>query len=180
MMGATPDAPVAGGALTELEHASVGDAADKLLAAAGAATGSPLGDSRLGPATSYELAQMAGSSADALVAELEVCGEPARLVLLGPGGAAASAPAAEPRRSPLDASLRSMTVRLSAEVGRTRLPVEQLVAVPPGAVIELDRDADDPIDLYVNGRRFALGRLELTEAGEWAVRVERVLDPDEV
>ncbi len=44
-------------------------------------------------------------------------------------------------------------------------------------MIELDRDAGD---LYVNGRRFALGRLELTETGEWAVRVERVLDPDEV
>lgn len=80
-------------------------------------------------------------------------------------------------RATLDLSLRATTVRVSAEVGRTRLPVERLVDVPAGTVIELDRDADDPIDLYVNGRPFALGRLELTPTGEWAVRVERLLDP---
>ncbi len=180
MMGAAPGAPVAEGPLTELEHAAVADATDRLLAAAGDAAGTPLGDSRLGPAAADALAQMAGSTAQATACDFEVCGQPARLVLLAVGSRGGAASAASGPRGALGESLKSTTVRLSAEVGRTRLPVERLVGVPPGTVIELDRDASDPIDLYVNGRRFALGRLELTDTGEWAVRVERVLDPDEI
>jgi flagellar motor switch/type III secretory pathway protein FliN len=43
-------------------------------------------------------------------------------------------------------------------------------------VVELDHGADDPVDLYVNGRRFATGRLLAGEAG-WAVRIENLVAP---
>jgi flagellar motor switch protein FliN/FliY len=82
---------------------------------------------------------------------------------------------AEPART-LSASLLSSKLRVWAEVGRTRLPAGQVVGLPAGAVIELDRGADDPVDVYVNGRRFALGRLVVDDSGEWAVRIETVLD----
>ncbi|MDP9385917.1 MAG: hypothetical protein M3P50_11930 [Actinomycetota bacterium] len=53
------------------------------------------------------------------------------MLLLAVGGRAAGAPAPPSGpRDALGASLRT-TVRLSAEVGPTRLPVERLVAVPP-------------------------------------------------
>jgi flagellar motor switch protein FliN len=52
-----------------------------------------------------------------------------------------------------------------------------VVGLPSGAVIELDRSADEPIDLYVNGRRFATGRLMVVDGSEWAVRIETVLEP---
>jgi flagellar motor switch protein FliN len=75
--------------------------------------------------------------------------------------------------------LRGVGLRVWAELGRARLPVGRAVGLGPGAVLELDRGVDDPVDLYVNGRRLALGRLLLTEDGEWAVRVESVSpDPD--
>jgi flagellar motor switch protein FliN/FliY len=57
------------------------------------------------------------------------------------------------------------------------VPVDRLAGVPAGTIIDLDRDADEPVDLYVNGRRFALGRLELAD-GQWAVRLERLLPQD--
>jgi flagellar motor switch protein FliN/FliY len=41
-------------------------------------------------------------------------------------------------------------------------------------VLELDRKADDPVDLYVNGLRFASGRLVLTDEGEWAIRLAEI------
>jgi flagellar motor switch protein FliN/FliY len=53
--------------------------------------------------------------------------------------------------------LRGVALRVSAEIGRTEMPLADAVGVPPGAVLELDRAADDPIDLLVNGRRFATG-----------------------
>ena len=75
----------------------------------------------------------------------------------------------------LTESLRSSKLRVWAEVGRTRLPAGRVVGLPAGAVVELDHSADDPVDVYVNGRRFAVGRLVVDDAGEWAVRIETVL-----
>ena len=55
------------------------------------------------------------------------------------------------------------------------MPSAQLVGLPSGAVVELDRQADDEIDLYVNGTRFATGRLMVVDGTDWAVRIETVL-----
>jgi flagellar motor switch protein FliN/FliY len=73
-------------------------------------------------------------------------------------------------------SIRDIVVRVGAELGRATLPLAKAVGLAPGSVIELDRAADDPIDLYVNGRRFATGQLLLLDQTEWAIRIERVLD----
>jgi flagellar motor switch protein FliN/FliY len=54
------------------------------------------------------------------------------------------------------------------------MPIACAVGLPGGAVVKLDRGADDYVDLYVNGRRFAAGVL-VVEDGEWAVRVEEIL-----
>jgi len=70
--------------------------------------------------------------------------------------------------------IRHVGLRVWAELGRARLPVGRAVGLAPGAVVELDRGVDEPLDLYVNGRRLALGRLHMTEDGEWAVRIESV------
>ena len=48
-----------------------------------------------------------------------------------------------------------------------------------GAVVELNRSADEPIDLYVNGRRFATGRLMVVDGADWAVRIESILGQPE-
>jgi flagellar motor switch protein FliN/FliY len=58
------------------------------------------------------------------------------------------------------------------------MPTAEVVGLPTGAVVELDRSPDEPIDLYVNGRRFATGRLVVVEGNDWAVRIESVLAPD--
>jgi flagellar motor switch protein FliN/FliY len=73
-------------------------------------------------------------------------------------------------------SLAGIPVRVWAELGRARMPSAQVVGLPPGAVVELDRQADEPIDLYVNGSRFATGRLVVVDGTDWAVRIDHVLD----
>jgi flagellar motor switch protein FliN/FliY len=70
--------------------------------------------------------------------------------------------------------IRHVGLRVWAELGRARLPVGRAVGLAPGAVVELDRGVEEPVDLYVNGRRLAVGRLLTTEDGEWAVRIESV------
>jgi flagellar motor switch protein FliN/FliY len=73
-------------------------------------------------------------------------------------------------------SLAGIPVRVWAELGRARMPSAQVVALPSGAVVELDKQADDAIDLYVNGTHFATGRLVVVDGTDWAVRIEHVLD----
>ena len=73
------------------------------------------------------------------------------------------------------ASLLDTRLRVWAEIGRTRMPAATVVGMSEGAILDLDREAEDPADLYVNGRHFGTGRLILVE-GEWALRIESLDD----
>jgi hypothetical protein len=44
---------------------------------------------------------------------------------------------------PLGAALHDIDVRVWAELGRTRMPTGQVVGLPGGAIVELDREAED-------------------------------------
>jgi flagellar motor switch protein FliN/FliY len=137
----------------------------------------------------------------AVRASLSVCGEPCRLLQLVPNAfvvrmesaldelGAEIAPSGEPAAAgsttaakgtpagPGIPSLAGIPVRVWAELGRAQMPSAQVVGLPSGAVVELNRSADEPIDLYVNGRRFATGRLVVVDGTDWAVRIETVLAP---
>ena len=75
---------------------------------------------------------------------------------------------------PLSRLVRDVPLRLWAELGRLRMPLARLVGLPPGAVVELDHEVDELIDLYVDDMCFAQGRLVVTDDSEWAVRIEKV------
>src|SRR3982751_6333022 len=72
-------------------------------------------------------------------------------------------------------SLLDTKLRVWAEIGRTRMPAATVVGMSEGAILDLDRESDEPADLYVNGRHFGTGRLILVD-GEWALRVESLDD----
>ncbi len=85
---------------------------------------------------------------------------------------AAGRPEVEPDAAIRD-SLGQVPVRVWAELGQARLSLTDIVALGVGAVVELDRRLEDPIDLYVNGLRLGHGELEIID-DEWAVRVDVV------
>jgi flagellar motor switch protein FliN len=74
--------------------------------------------------------------------------------------------------------LLDVDVRFWAELGRAELPLAEAVALGTGAIVDLDREPTEPLDVYVNGMRFATARLLLVD-GEWAIRLEEVLTPSE-
>jgi flagellar motor switch protein FliN len=74
-------------------------------------------------------------------------------------------------------ALTNIRVRVWAELGRTQLPLGHALGLPLGAVVDLDCAADAPVDLYVNGLRFAQGQLLITDEGEWAVCLETIGGP---
>jgi flagellar motor switch protein FliN len=187
-------------ALTELEQSAVAEAMNQIMAAAASATGAVLEtDIEIGPpdtravASAGDAEEAFGERASHVVATgLTVLGEPCRLVQLVPNafvvrmtraldeleaeiaadvGAAGNGDQAEA----IGGALLGTKLRVWAEVGRARLPVGRVVGLPAGAVLELDRLADDPVDIFVNGHRYATGRLVLEDGGEWAVRLESIL-----
>jgi len=193
--GARPPAG-ASGELSELELSAVAEAANQMMAAAAGATSVVLGQEvEIGPPRTWVFDDAAAAreafdtTPHATSTTFRVGGEPCRLVqlipnafvvrmtrALGEAGEALDAPDGEAvvDRRGLDEALRDIRVRVWAELGRTRVPLARAPGLPAGAVLELDRDAEDPVDLYVNGLRFGSGRLVLTEEGEWALRLLEV------
>jgi flagellar motor switch protein FliN len=74
-------------------------------------------------------------------------------------------------------ALGSIKLRVWAELGRTQLSLGHALELPAGALVDLDRTADAPIDLFVNGLCFGQGRLLVTEDGEWAIEVSSLNKP---
>ncbi|HTU84976.1 MAG TPA: FliM/FliN family flagellar motor switch protein [Solirubrobacteraceae bacterium] len=87
-------------------------------------------------------------------------------------GAGASGGETNPHGVALEEAIGGINLRVWAELGRSRMPLGSALGLPVGAVLDLDRPADAPVDLYVNGVRFARGQLLVTDDGEWAVSLE--------
>jgi len=59
--------------------------------------------------------------------------------------------------------LFDVPVTVSAVLGRTRMPVGDLLKLGPGTVLDLDRRVGEAIDIYVNNRLVARGEVVLVE-----------------
>ncbi len=72
--------------------------------------------------------------------------------------------------------LFDLTVPVTIELGRTRMSVQEVLGLGRGSVIQLERLAGEPIDVFVGDRRFAEG--EVVVLGEqFGVRITRILAP---
>jgi flagellar motor switch protein FliN/FliY len=87
----------------------------------------------------------------------------------------AAAPAAPARPGGLDL-LHDVEMEVSAELGRTRMSVRELLSLSPGAVVELDRAAGSPADLLVNGRLIARGEVVVIDEN-FGLRITEIVVP---
>jgi flagellar motor switch protein FliN/FliY len=69
-------------------------------------------------------------------------------------------------------------VTLSLEVGRTRIPIRNLLQLNQGSVVELERAAGEPLDVYVNGTLIAQGEVVVVN-DRFGVRLTDVVSPSE-
>jgi flagellar motor switch protein FliN/FliY len=70
--------------------------------------------------------------------------------------------------------LLDLTLPVSIELGRTSMTVQEILRLGRGSVIQLERLAGEPIDIYVGDRRFAEG--EVVVLGEhFGVRITRIV-----
>ena len=77
----------------------------------------------------------------------------------------------------LDALL-DVQVQLSVEIGRSKVPIKQLISLNQGSVIELDRGVNEPLDLLVNGTLMARGEVVVVD-GQFGLRLIDIVSPTE-
>jgi len=74
--------------------------------------------------------------------------------------------------------MMDIPVVLSMEVGQTRMSIGEVLKLGKGSVVELQRMADEPLDVLVNGTLVAHG--EAVVIGErFGVRLTDVISPTE-
>lgn len=73
--------------------------------------------------------------------------------------------------------LRGVHMEVTAEIGRTRLTVQELLELAAGSVVELDRPVGSPADLLVNGQLFARGEVVVVDE-DFALRITEIVEPD--
>lgn len=73
--------------------------------------------------------------------------------------------------------LAGVAMRVSVEVGSASVRLSELLALGEGSVVELDRQANDLLDIMANGTLIAKGEI-VTVDGKYGIRVADVVTPE--
>lgn len=74
--------------------------------------------------------------------------------------------------------LHDVKLRVTVELGRTRMAVEDVLKLGDGSIVELDKLAGDPVDVMVNGRLVARGEV-LVLNDTFSVRISEIVSARE-
>jgi flagellar motor switch protein FliN/FliY len=73
--------------------------------------------------------------------------------------------------------LLDIPLQVTVELGRTRMTIGSLLRLTQGSVVELNRVAGEPLDIYVNNKLMARGEAVVVKE-KFGVRITDVLSPD--
>ncbi len=74
--------------------------------------------------------------------------------------------------------LLDMDVLVTVGIGKTEIPIQQLLQLGPGSVLKLDKSIDAPVDIYLKDSKFATGNVVVVD-GQFAVRIKQILGAEE-
>ena len=69
--------------------------------------------------------------------------------------------------------LRDVTLVVHAELGKTKRLVRDILRLQIGGVLELDKEAGEPVDILVNNKRIARGEVVEID-GRYGVRITEI------
>jgi flagellar motor switch protein FliN/FliY len=75
------------------------------------------------------------------------------------------------------ANLGEVEMTVSVELGRTKIPIKDLLNIHNGSVVQLDRPVSHPVDIFVHGTLIARGEVVVVDEC-FAVRVTELLNGD--
>ena len=118
------------------------------------------------------------SSMDALQESINsmLAGESA--VSAGPQAAGASEEKAAPQVGGSAINmLMDVNLLFTVELGRTQMPIKHVLELQKGSVVELDRVAGEPVDVYVNEHLMARGEVVVVD-DKFGVRITELIAPE--
>jgi flagellar motor switch protein FliN/FliY len=71
-----------------------------------------------------------------------------------------------------------VTLAVTIEVGRARMTVQDLLQLGQGSVIELEKLAGEPLDIFINGKKVATGEAVIVNE-KFGVRLTEIISPEE-
>lgn len=81
----------------------------------------------------------------------------------------------EPKNPALEKMLMDVPVQVDVVLGEARIPMEELLALSPGEIVALERQTNEPVDIYVSGRLVARGKLVVVD-GQLGVTLSEIID----
>jgi flagellar motor switch protein FliN/FliY len=72
--------------------------------------------------------------------------------------------------------LLDVTLGITVELGRARMPIRDVLALKRGYVIPLDRMAGEPVDVLINGTLIARGEVVVVDE-KFGVRITSIVSP---
>ena len=73
--------------------------------------------------------------------------------------------------------LMDISVPVVAQLGCTEMQIRDILQLVPGSIVELDKLAGDPVDLFVRGKLFAQGEVVVVD-DSFGIRVTKILEPE--
>jgi flagellar motor switch protein FliN/FliY len=74
--------------------------------------------------------------------------------------------------------LYDIPLNITVELGRTEMPIRKILELGPGAVIQLDKLAGEPVDILANHKLIAKGEVVVIEEN-FGVRITEIISPIE-
>jgi flagellar motor switch protein FliN/FliY len=81
---------------------------------------------------------------------------------------------AAPEAPPNLAVLLDIPVQVSVELGACQMPMREVLALQPGSIVQLDKPADAPVDLYVNDKLVARGEVVVVDE-RYGIKVTEII-----
>lgn len=81
------------------------------------------------------------------------------------------------KRSRLDL-IMDIVLPVSIELGRTSMYVKNVLELERGSIIELDKMAGEPADLYINNKKMAEGEVVVVDK-HFGIRITQLIDPED-
>lgn len=97
--------------------------------------------------------------------------------LAGPNAEAPAEKSVARPKAPIPANidlLMDVSMRVTVELGRTRMQLAQILELQHGSVVELDRLAGDPVDVFVNDCLVARGEVVIVD-DKFGVRITEMV-----
>ena len=70
--------------------------------------------------------------------------------------------------------LLDVPVSVTVELGSTKLPMREVLALTSGSIIKLDKFAEDPVELLVNGKRLARGEVVVVD-NKFGIKITEII-----